>query len=330
MSIRDHLVAALLRHYGIGVETLVRRRTVVGIIGEDGRHFIWKPLTVRDDEARLRALAELSPVFEVAGAEAALPLPTREGHYVMDVPGIQPGYLQHWLTGRHVNTNHWREREAVLTSLGRLHRASQASQFPGWSVLQRGTLLHKLRLKERGVSRLWQVAELKCPDLRHWRERAQAQMRYVLKRYAAYLADHRNDVHATFAFCHRDLAPHNVIYQGADTVAWIDFDHANYDDMLHDPMQFISHCTFLTQMSADEYNRLHDCYITSAKLSSEQADMLWTLTMWPDILVRALMEWSRTGYQEDGLTRVHYAIACERRKLSYRLALGLDSQRLDA
>ncbi|MFB5192084.1 phosphotransferase [Alicyclobacillus fastidiosus] len=331
MSAREHLVLAFRRAYGVEVKSLVRRRTVVGVVAEDGSHFIWKPLNARDDEERLSALAGLRPVFESAGTEAALPLPTLSGGYVLEVgSGLQSGYLQKWVTGRHVDASSLRERHAVLSSLGRVHRRSQICGFPAWSTLQRGTLLHKLRLKERAVSRIWAPAEVACPALRGWKARVEGQMRYVLRRYAAYLAECRDDVQHAFAFCHRDLAPHNVMYQGADEVAWIDFDHANYDDMLHDPMQFISHCTYLAQMSAEEYYDLHQRYAESANLTATQASTLWTLTMWPDILVRTLLEWTRAGCREEGLTRVHYALTCERRKLAYRSELGLNVERLDA
>ncbi|WAH38416.1 phosphotransferase [Alicyclobacillus dauci] len=331
MSPHAELVQAVSRWYGIDARAIVRRRTVQGIVAVDGSRYIWKPLSLRDDEERLAALAGLQDVFAESDTATALPLPTRDGHFIVRFSDQQGGgYLQPWLSGRHVEVAVRRERLAVIRSIARIQRSSQRLGFPHWSRLQRGTLLQKLRLKERAFSKIWTTLESEYAPLRAWKSKLQRQMQTVLQRYTAYLAEHQGQIKTHFAFCHRDLAPHNVLFQPNKGVAWIDFDHANYDDMLHDVMQFISHTTFLAQLSSEDFREMIDTYVEESEMSRDRTNLLWTLSAWPDILVRTLMEWYRNGCPADGVTRLDYAIACERRKEQYRLDAGVDMVRLDA
>lgn len=324
----SHLLAAA---YGVDVRAIIRRRTVLGIVAEDGAQYIWKPLSLRDDGQRLAALADMQAVFDGAKTQAALPLPAKNGRFVVrNGAGADAGYLQPWLTGRHVNVTNRPERLAVLRSLARVQRASQEASFPGSDVLQRGTLLQKLRLKERAIMRVWPTVEAAYPALAGFKAPFWRRMQTIQQRYAASLAEQRQAPTAHIAFCHRDLAPHNVLFRSDGEVAWIDFDHAGYDDMLHDAMQFISHSMFLARLTSSDYHELLQTYVDEARLGRDRTEMLWTLTGWPDILIRTLVEWYRLNCKPEGRTRVKYAIACELRKQEFHRQVGANSKRLDA
>jgi Ser/Thr protein kinase RdoA (MazF antagonist) len=319
----EKLVQHLWRSYGIQAQAIIRRRTVLGIVDEDGHAYIWKPARLGDDEARLAALAGLQSVYQASGTDVALPLRARSGRYLTRVSDADTaGYLQPWLTGRHVDVSVAKERLRVLSSLAAVQRASQQAGFPGQQVLTRGTLLGKLRMKEKALWRVWPTVEAAYPVLRHWRQPTERRMTYVLQSYKTYLARHHDDT-ADIAFCHRDLAPHNVLCQPEGRIGWIDFDHANYDDMLHDAIQFVGHTVFLAALSAEAYRELVETYVAAAEIDTERAQLLWTLTTWPDVLIRVCVEWVRQGCRKEGITRIDHAIACERKRMRLQTELDL-------
>jgi Ser/Thr protein kinase RdoA (MazF antagonist) len=323
---------ALAVSHGIDVAAVFRRRTVLGIITKDADSFIWKPMGTRDDEKRLHALAGLAELFDEAGTEAALPLPTHDGSILIRCSsgGEKTGYLQKWLPGRHIDVQHTDERLAVMDSLARVHLASQQLDFPGWETLQRGTLLHKLRMKERALQRIWPTVEDAHPPLLEWRNVLAQQVTATIHKYSTYLAENRHDWHRDVALCHRDLAPHNMLLQPNGNIAWIDFDHANYDDSLHDVMQFISHSLFLARLSEQDICDLMDTYASAAALPTIRREVLWSLVFWPDILIRTLVDWYRSGCPDEGKSRVRYALECEIRKHRICRQMGIFRERLNA
>lgn len=332
MQAHAELARALAQHYGIQTVAVIRRRTVLGVVAEDGQRYIWKPLTLRDDEERLRALADLEPIFSNSMAPCALPLRTRAGAFIVELKEQKKrGYLQPWLSGRHVDVRVQQERLSVLKSLARVQKQSQLANRPGWSTLQRGTLYHKLRMKERALAKIWMSATSVYSPLKRMGHLVETQTMKVLQTYASYLANPRRQAVTDIAFCHRDLAPHNVLWQADGTVAWIDFDHAGYDDMLHDAVQFASHTVFLTsKLTAEDFAQMLDTYATEADLTRERKELLWVLASWPDILVRTVIEWARRGCDPADTTRLEYAMACEKRKILYRQERHRETKRLEA
>lgn len=307
----------LEREYGLTMVALVRRRTVFGVVAEDGQRYVFKPLPTGDGESRLQALAKLESVFAEASAEAALPTLNRRGEYVVRIPYGNThafGYLQPWLRGRHVDVAKSIEREAVMQSLARFQRASQDAGWPAKEHLERGSLLHKFRVKQRALERIWPQAQRFLPQLTRVREDVFTRMSSAIHRYSSHVIAQRGDTKWTQAFCHRDLAPHNVLWQQDGAVAWIDFDHAGYDDMLHDAMQFTSHCVYLGHLSQTDFNRLLTVYADEAMLSADRLYLLRDLTLWPDILIRAMIEWCRADFPPSGKHRVLYALRQERLK----------------
>lgn len=321
MRIDDaELASALLASHGLRIASIVRKRTVQGVIAEDGTRVIWKPLTPRDDEARLNALAAMTSCYQSAGARVALPLAGIDGQsFIVRLDDGHAGYVQPWLNGRHIDVAHRGERLEVLTSLARVQRASQTQLMPMYSHLQRGTLFGKLRAKKRAIERVWDDAARVCDLLLPWKTSIFKRMEYVLRTYDRHVANPQREWRKETAFCHRDLAPHNVLYLPGDAIGWIDFDHAGYDDMLSDAMQFISHALFLAPLTDATYRELFDVYGETARLSPEQTALLYTLSLWPDVLIRTLIEWVQSGFRPDGQVKLEYALQCERKRLAYTL-----------
>lgn len=310
------LAQTLLKSHGLQVHAVIRRRTVTGVVTENGQRYIWKPGRVRDDEARLQALSSLADTYTPFGQPAAaLPIRTLAGSFLVQASATEFGHLQPWLVGRHVDVRVPAERMRVLTSLARVQRASQRAGYPGYDVLQRGTLLTKFRVKERAMQRIWETAERAYPALGTWRNDVFAQMAQVIQAYSQFVARHRSSWMEYTAFCHRDLAPHNVLFQPDGGIGWIDFDHAGYDDMCSDVLQFWSHTLFLARLTPEESREMLSFYADAAQLTTNRRALLFTLARWPDILIRSIIEWVRGGCREDGMTKIHYALLCERKRL---------------
>ncbi|WP_067619632.1 phosphotransferase [Alicyclobacillus acidiphilus] len=315
-------VEAIGQSYDIRVRAIVRKRSVIGIIADQGR-YIWKPSLPADSEARLLALRNMKRVYETTDVRCALPLPARGGTMLVKLPNGDRGYLQPWIAGRHVQVDHAVERLAAMRSLAVVHVAAQHCGHPGWTQLRRGTLLQKLRAKERAVLRVWPLAEEAQPLLRPWRSHLVRWMQEVLDDYQSSLPKSEAAWLARSSFCHRDLAPHNLLVDERGRIGWIDFDHAGYDDILSDPIQFMSHAMFLANLSEDAYCDMLDTYVACANLSADQRVLLFRLAEWPDILVRTILEWVRGGCQKAGEAKLLYALMCERRRRRYHQTLAM-------
>lgn len=304
-------------HYGIRVEAVVRKRSVVGIISTDDARYIWKPSLVSDTEERLRALSRMDVVYRATRTRCALPIPTQSGRFIVRIADGRNGYLQPWIEGRHLQVQRRSERLGAIRSLAEVHRSAKSHRYPGREHLWRGTLLHKLRAKERALLRVWPTVERAQPFLRRWRKELAECMRDTIEFYEASMTNMQNPWLSNLSFCHRDLAPHNLLVDDKESVGWIDFDHAGYDDMLSDPMQLISHTVFLSDLSTDDYMEMFEVYAEAAELDSRRAGLLHRLAGWPDIMIRTLLEWAKNGCPQSGETKVLYAVACERRRQSF-------------
>ncbi|WP_206831743.1 aminoglycoside phosphotransferase family protein [Alicyclobacillus fructus] len=293
-------IAHLVRvGYGLDVDAVVQKRTVWGIVAGTTR-YILKRARPQDSEERLRALADILKRYPCVGVEAAFPLETVRG--TMRVSGADGAwyYLQPWLEGRHVDVSDEAERLAVTRALARAQRAAQ----PGVAVdvLKYGALRDKWRAKLQLLERLQAVPADR--DLAGSLRRIHARARSV---YAQY----EEEPVRPAAFCHRDLAPHNVLTAPGGRVMFIDFDHAGFDDPFSDPVQWVSHVAYLVPLCADAYRRLWMAYAQAAGLDEAGLVSLLKLGAWPDIALRALAEVFRAGQPEARMWRLRYALRCE-------------------
>ncbi|MBF8378865.1 aminoglycoside phosphotransferase family protein [Alicyclobacillus mali] len=286
------------RAYGIVPDAIVQKRTVWGIVAGASR-YILKRARPQDCEERLRALADVLRHYPGVGVAAAMPLATRTG--TMRASDGRGGwfYLQPWLEGRHVDVRDESERLAVTRALARAQRAAPPGGLD--SALAAATLRDKWRAKLQLLERLKGMpVEAEIADSLN---RIAARARAV---YASYLDGTR-----PLAFCHRDLAPHNVLVGPGGSVMFIDFDHAGYDDPFADPIQWVSHVAYLVPLCQSAYRRLWLTYAQAAELGDEELVSLVRLGAWPDIALRALAEAFRGGEPERRVWRLRYAVRRE-------------------
>jgi Ser/Thr protein kinase RdoA (MazF antagonist) len=328
--------------YGMNVACIVQMKTVCGIVDTDGRRWIWKPAGRRDSEARLYGLRMMADQLAVSGLRLAAPVPTRDGRLLaVDADG-SAGYLQPWVRGRHANLRDAKERESALTTVALMHRLSRPMLPRLGPLLGAGRFAERLRGKRRTLSQVWYEAESHYPPLKAVRDQVFAMADTATAALSPAGSAHLN-VH--LCFCHRDLAPHNLLWQGWATdadrespaarsgmvtstpapvsepntkvppMALIDFDHAGIDDPLLDLMQLCNHTVYFTPVRQGHFQRWLGLYCRVAGLDEGRERQAWQVLLFPDVLVRVLAEWVGAGCPKSHLLRVQAALMKEGRRL---------------
>jgi Ser/Thr protein kinase RdoA (MazF antagonist) len=311
---------AVAETYGLRLSAMIERRTVSGFVDSQGRKWLWKPAASHDDEERLAAIAhmvqQISPEVSFAG-----PVPNQTGRFLSHVTSEDVGYLQPWLFGRHVSPRVPLERVAAMATIGRLHQLTGQPRLCR-AELHRGSLMGKLRMKTKAVSAIWPELRAKSPLISSFEPMLRRRMEEILRTYehAVHFPAVMSRKSGPQSFCHRDLAPHNLLWQDGQ-VALIDFDHAGFDDPLHDAIQFLSHCMFLSSMTPTELRELVTTYEETANLPEERRQLFRKLLAWPDIFIRTAVEWCRQGCPASREPRLLYAIQKEQRRTALLLAL---------
>ncbi|MDP9727254.1 phosphotransferase [Alicyclobacillus tolerans] len=310
-------IREIASYYGLNVIASIERRTVTGLITADGQNYVWKFAEEKDSEKRLAALSKVSQLLQEKGIRFAVALPNQNHVYLTRLHTIPSlGYLQPWLPGRHLNLGLPNERMAAIHALAQLHQIPV--QRMDASVLSHHTpLQQRIFLKARALSGVWKDACERCPPLEPFSVGVLKQVAQVLEEPAPFyrqLVEFRQ-----LSFCHRDLAPHNLLVGPAQEVQLIDFDQSGLDDPLYDVAQIANHSLFLGNLQAGDWRKMMDAYVEAAHLSPLRERLLWRILAWPDILARSLVEWAKRGYPADDWARVHYALKCEskRRQLLY-------------
>jgi Ser/Thr protein kinase RdoA (MazF antagonist) len=240
------LSEALYAAFGVEVDAIVTLKTVTGVVGKDGMRYIWKPARPRDTERRLAVVARIAEAMSADGLPAAGPLASRHGERLIETDS-GPGYLQPWLPGRHVRLSDAEERLTAVCTVAQVHRWSRRVPFladphlggPEWQNVTGGVLPVKLRSKLQALHGVWGPAKDACPELAAVEKDvfrvSEEVVAAVEKAWQAHGGTCRT-------LCHRDLAPHNLLWM---TRAWpvslIDFDHAGWDDPFLDFMQLLNH-----------------------------------------------------------------------------------------
>lgn len=312
--------------YGIEVEAVARLKTVFGLVADDGKRYVWKSARPRDTERRLSLLARIAERLSSTGLPAAGPLPTQVGAYRVELPDGDSGYLQPWLPGRHVRFTEAAERLTTIATLAQVHHFSGLlTEFahplvggPEWHTLSGGSLETKLAEKWRVFQQVWPLACTREAELAELEEDVQTAVEGALYGVRAEPHSPGSDSRWTQlgprrCLCHRDVAPHNVLWaKTAAPVSLIDFDHAGWDDPLGDIMQVSNHTFALCDPGVRHFADVLDVYQRICPLSAERQVYAWNLLRFPDILVRAVMEWARDDYSAQGQRRVLDAMRKER------------------
>lgn len=302
------IAAAVENQYGVEVRTVVHLKTVFLLVTQDDRRFIWKFVRGHDSESRLAGLHFVVHHLAQFRIHGAGPVPTLQGGFIAALPTGERGYLQEWLKGRHVSFANRQERLLVVATMAQFH---QTAGFPiqGQPYLAPGGVLPvRVRTKRAALQEALELAIPRMPELREMEstslEAADEALAVVARAEAGGWFEWR--------FCHRDLAPHNLLMLSDGTIGIIDFDRAGWDDPFLDWLQLFNHGLFFTDPQPGYFEEMFDVYTRAQPLFGARAAFLRTLAGFPELLTRALVEWVRADCLPERRIRVEWALAKER------------------
>lgn len=296
--------------YGMLPNAVERVKSVYRIqVGQ--RTYFWKPVRV-PQEQRIAALYQVTSAVRRFGLRVAVPLPTLAGAFVCALRDPHWGYLQSALTGRHADFTDRRDRLVGVAAAAHLHTLASALPAAQQIAPVGPPLMEKLRVKRAAFVDLLPAAASRCDGLRTLPPALQLGLAEV-----ASLPAHETTVRR---FCHRDLAPHNMLVDdGTPGIGLIDFDLAGFDHPFADLIQVANHALVIAPGEPGLFADVISVYRAVAGLSPPEERLLWRLFMFPDVLIRTVLEWARCGYPEAGVAAVVTGLAKEEQRY-WRLA----------
>ena len=318
------LASTLGLHYGISVQAYQRLRSATGVIAENGTRYVWKPVKQRDAVTKLPEIEWLVTRLNDGGVLAAGPMMTNQQHLFCRVEENRIGYLQPWLPGQHLDLREDEERLAAISTVSRMHAITAIPDGPALmnaekpSVLSRPSLLvHRMVYKRQLVMRVWPQLLEQFPE---WQTMSVPVMDGMARAIESANRD-RLRLASPRSWCHRDLAPHNLLWDG-QRIGMIDFDLAAIDDPLGDLLQICNHALYLGAVrDASEWFQMVHLYAVSTSVSEDERSRMKGLLQFPETLVRAITDWLHAGQPTHG-TLLHHAMECEMKRQDWIRQLG--------
>lgn len=304
----------LAHAYGLRIRAVLPLRSVVGIVTDSGKWMCKRYTQMQGmDRERLLAVAEVKEQLAASGVGPAY-LRTQTGESVWSYGG-DPVTMEPWLPGRHADFSQAGERLAAVQAVARLHAARVCAPY---ALQHPPTLLQKLAYRLERADEAAQsgaLIGLTSDEWRLWRTRAQEVLRSLpIREIAKLTADDR----ARGVYCHRDLAPHNVLIRPGSPARLIDFDLSGVETPVYDLHQLFGHIAYAASGVPDVQTRLLDAYARLAPLTDAHIRVLHALEPFPALLLRELGE-ARQARGRRGLqrarARILYAREVERRRL---------------
>lgn len=292
--------------------SVIQMKTVWGVLCQGGSRFIWKPASAEMSPARLYALHSVIHALQAMGNQLAGPLTNRQGGVWSVLRDGTEGYLQPWFTGRHVDVGNKQERLSTLATVAHFHHHAASLQVQHGPELYRMTLYDKIHMKANTLRAIWPNLKVAVPGVSEIEPVLGEVMEDVADAQHAFLDGCAGVPPLTF--CHRDLAPHNVLYNGLHNLSLIDFDQAGMDDPLIDVIQWSNHTVFLAGAERQHFTDMVAVYARALSLSTARQQLLWRLLRFPDILIRTASEWVKAGCPANKRHRLIHAIKREQRR----------------
>ncbi|MCY0870143.1 MAG: phosphotransferase [Firmicutes bacterium] len=302
------------RVWGLTVVAELPLRSVVGLLTDRGRLIVklhtGQPARV---EQRLAALAAVRLQLERMGVCTA-PLLTLHG------AASHPGgggrlAVEPWLRGQHADFRAASDQCAAARAIARLHCARPSIPF---ALDQAPTLLQKLASRLSSADQVVANGRLRGIGVDRWRRfrrLAESALRAAMESPGA-AAIRANRLHNPF--CHRDLAPHNILVRAGEPAQLIDFDLAGQDDACADVYQLLTHIRYWVPTDRAVSSRVLDAYESVRPLEEGSIDLLERLCPYPAILLREVAElrFARDAVaRQRAARRVAYAATVEEERM---------------
>jgi len=277
---------ALADAYGLRIRAVLPLRSVVGLLTDSGK-WMCKRYTKKQGITveRLQAVAVVRAQLAAEGHGPAY-LPTLQGESLWQYAG-DPVTVEPWLAGRHADLSVSAERLAAVQAVARLHTARV---LPPYALRHPPTLMQKLAWRLERADELFargHLIGLTKVEWTLWRERAEETLRAIS---ATELTELTAIDRARIIYCHRDLAPHNVLIKAGSPARLIDYDLSGVDTPIYDLHQLLGHIAFSVRGSSDYAAPMLQAYARLAPLSDRHAQVLVALAPFPGLLLRELGE----------------------------------------
>jgi CotS family spore coat protein len=304
------LAQLLEREYRINVSGTVRLRSVVGLYSEQGA-FILKRVEGYPSMHRIHQLADVLENLDENHVPVAPLLRTRTGQPFVRISDFF-WIVQPWIKGHPCDFCHPEERLAAVRSIAQMHLTPVALSATAQTYLWTPPLYEKYGTRLERCKRILHVNRLPVRLPEQWirdAEKAIVQLQEHVWEPAF------RDDRARGTVCHRDLAPHNLIFQDG-TAHLIDFDLAGLDVRAHDLYQVINHALYLNGWAEQTVQDILRAYQAVAPLGEANLGVLRTLFLYPALLLREVYEYGKRKRHEedDWRTRFQWVLAIEEQR----------------
>ncbi|GIM47205.1 spore coat protein [Collibacillus ludicampi] len=310
MELNEFLNKILEHEYHITVSGTVRMRSVVGILSEQGA-FVLKKIEGYPSMNRITQLAEVLEKLQEKDVPVAPLLRTRKGKAFVRI-GDLFWIVQPWIKGHHCDFSNKEERLASVRSIARMHQTPVALPAPSQNYLWTPPLDEKYGARLERCKRILHAERLPIKISSLWiKEAESAIVRLQGNDYKQALKKDRE----RGTVCHRDLAPHNLIYKDR-TAYLIDFDIAGIDVRAHDLYQVINHALFLNGWCERTVADILRTYQKVAPLCEANHKLLRTLFTYPALLLREVYEYRKEKERDSDKwrTRLEWTLAIEEQR----------------
>ncbi|MCL6454426.1 MAG: phosphotransferase [Alicyclobacillus sp.] len=330
----EWLAATLEQRYGRTASSAATCGSAWVVETQCGTRYVWKTLSPRAHPLSLAAMPYLGVRLAARGIRVAAPVLGRDGRPLQPVAGngrsVRLGYLQPWCSGAPLQMADRQQRLGGLAATSAMH-ATLRRDVPAWLRAAGASsvpLYQKMRWKFRFLQA---VLPRLCAVLPGLQARSAELLRAAATALTALPPETGGGRAAESApppcvdlprwvppltWCHRDLAPHNVLWREGVPV-FIDFDQSAWDDPLGDVVQFCNHALWSDSVSQPDFFELLEVYRRLAALSDAEWVRLCRLAHFPDNLVRAAAEWCATPDRKETRDKLERAAVRERDRLSW-------------
>jgi CotS family spore coat protein len=287
-----HWIRDLERAYDVRIEAVIHMRSVVGIRA-DGRSWIVKNLGSSVYPKRVHAIAKALEQLHRQGTPVCPILRNQSGRFFTQSAGnlyiVQP-----WIEGRHVDFRHPEERMKAVQAIGTMHSRPVVLSKKWSDLLQMPALNEKYWHRLRRCQKILQTHKTtwsRLLDQAAWNRIEQQALQSIHSLKKRLLASNRSMT--TVSFCHRDLAPHNLLIGPSTKVTLIDFDLAGFDVTMHDLYQVINHTLYLHGWDATDVISIVQTYERTAGMTHRDRELLYELLLFPSLVTREMYDYSR-------------------------------------
>ncbi|MCY0877226.1 MAG: phosphotransferase [Firmicutes bacterium] len=301
--------------YGLRIRAVLPLRSVVGLITDTGKWMCKRYAPTQGmDRERLIAVAAVKEQLAKSGVGPAY-LHTLAGESIWSYEG-DPVTVEPWLAGRHADFSVLSERIAAIQAVARLHAARVQSPY----VLQHPpTLLQKLAYRLERADEAVQAGRLVGLTEAEWQKWRKYALETLHQLPIRDIADVTNVDRRRGIYCHRDLAPHNVLICSGAPARLIDFDLSGVETPVYDLHQLFGHIAYAAPGLPDVQGPMLDAYARLAPLTQRHQHVLRALDAFPALLLRELGE-AKNARGKRGLrraaARILYAREVEERRLA--------------